>query len=265
MISHSELFSASCPFPLNIQSGSKSCGSSEDILNAFTSPPTLPGPGLAHTARLPFHTFSTFLPLICPTCGAQASLPLLMFHPLRLCSKTGSRGSKVFLSSWGQTEGPTKATAAWCPGSEWGDRLGFSGTYWLRCFLHRIGLSAMAQPPFHSRAFAFTKCQGQWSFQSIPFSFLTVFIVAKFFVILTRNCSYSNFACWLLSCPWAVSALLWSYTNQPDPSFTLGLFILKDISPVLFSCLNAFSSSSYFLNDLVSRSFIISQIHSFIQ
>ena len=237
MISHSELFSASCPFPPNIQSGSKSCGSSGDVLNVFTPPPTprpragAPSPALPHVACLPFRPFSTFLPLICPACGAGASPPLLMFHPLRLCTKTGSRGSKVLLSSWGQTEGPTKATAAWCPGSEWGDRLGFSGTEWLRCFLHRLGLSAMAQPPSHSRAFAFTKCQGQWSFQSIPFSFLTVFIVAKFFVILTQNCSYSNFACWPLSCPWAVSALLWSYTNQPDPSFTLGLFILEDISP----------------------------------
>lgn len=99
----------------HVQSGNKSHVSFRDVLNVFTSP-SIPGPNLSWDT-FPWNSphgrsaswwssvlSSSYLP--CELCSSITDMAEV--SSLRLCSKTGSRGSKVLCSTLGCTEGPQK-------------------------------------------------------------------------------------------------------------------------------------------------------------
>lgn len=102
-------------FPHHVQSGNKSHGSFRDVLNVFTSP-SIPSPNLGwdtfpqnsphgrSASRWSSALSSSYLP--CELCSSITDMAEV--SSLGLCSKTGSRGSKVLCSTLEYTEGPQK-------------------------------------------------------------------------------------------------------------------------------------------------------------
>lgn len=151
--------------------------------------------------------------------------------------------SAVWTGSWGpfgQAKGPWLLLGADRRASEDHNSLvsreqvgrwtpGFSSTKWLHCFLCRLGCKGYSSTSFPNQSFLY-KPPRLMVIPSIPFSFLTVLILANFFVTSNQNRSYSNFCPLALVLPPGLSLLCPGVTQiNPIPLSYCGFSYLKPV------------------------------------